>query len=116
MLTAFFDELENRLGHPLNIETTLSDITCRDAIKTFLNLKLTWPFRSAPNLHPANYFFEDRLYRNATIDYNTIGTPPSQYDPILRALNSRIESREDLDRAETVLAQILVRLSERLCI
>jgi len=111
MLAAFFAELENRLGHPLNTEAILSNINCRYAVNTFLGLKLTWPFRYNHNLHPANYFFEDRLYRNAPIDYNAIGTPPSRYDPILRALNTLITSRDDLHRAETIVDQILDRLT-----
>ena len=116
MLQAFSDQLQNRTGRSLTVETLLKDETCRQHIKAFLNLKLNWPFRTTLNLHPANYFFEDELYRNAPISYEAIGTPPSQYDAILRSLNTHIESKETLDRAEEVLERLFTKIARALSI
>ncbi|UCF94183.1 MAG: hypothetical protein JSW39_08500 [Desulfobacterales bacterium] len=114
MLTAFFEELERRLGRKLSRDDIVANEKAAEVLTQFLDLKLNWPFRPRPIVGWANYFFEDRLYVNPPINYESLGHPASKYDILLRELNSSIDSVATLHKAERVLERILGRLTEAL--
>jgi len=111
LLTAFFHQVEITTGMPLQPMALLTRQHCRSLVTDFFSLKMDWPFRPADCPSSANYFFNDHLYPKPPVNYVDIGVPPSIYDPILRALGSQFESREEYERADERIRRLIEGLA-----
>jgi hypothetical protein len=110
MLKAFFGEIKNRLGHPLEISDIIGNENREQIVREFLNLKISWQFRPRASAGPANYFFEDQLYLKPRVNYEAAGVSNSRYDAIFRELKSEFDSAGDLHSAESLLDALFDRL------
>jgi hypothetical protein len=82
---------------------------CTDIIRELMDLKPCWPYRSDPAIGWVHYFFNDRLYARAPVEYAAIGAKPSRYDRIFKELGSRFGSVKELREAEDVMEAMLKR-------
>lgn len=82
--------------------------------REMMDLKCDWPYRPDPDGGRVHYFFNDRLHVRPPVDYAVIGAEPSPYDRIFRELGSGFQSVHELQEAETVLAELLRRMSSTL--
>ncbi len=110
MIDNFFSELSKISGKPLDANLFRRNDDALGAVREFMRLKLSWPFRKKNGFHPAHYFFNDRLYVSPEIDYAALGVAPSKYDAIFRGLKSEFESKDALKNAESAISGILERL------
>jgi len=110
MLTAFFAEIEKRLGRSLRREDIIGNQSRAEIVREFLSLKICWNFRARMNAGPANYFFEDQLYLKPRVNYEAVGVSTSRYDSIFRELRSCFDSAEAFHRAESLLDRLFERL------
>jgi hypothetical protein len=110
LLSAFFGEIEKRLGRPLAAADILSQANSRKAVLEFLSLKLNWRFRAPGAKGPGNYFFNDGLHPKPTVDYARLGVAPSALDPILRELSSGFDEPAALHRAERLIESLCDRI------
>ena len=110
MVESFFQAVERRLQRPLKEKDFSGNQASVETLRAFLKLKLDWPYRSSTCKGPANYFFKDPKYAPPAIQYESIGEAPSRYDPILRALNTVIDSGDDLRNAEDAIKKRIERL------
>ena len=110
LLSAFFGEIEKRLGHALSMADILAQANSRQAVLEFLTLKQNWPYRVPDGKGPANYFFNDDLYPKPPVDYVRLGVTPSALDPILRELSSAFDLPAALHRAETLMESLFDRI------
>lgn len=107
MLAAFFSLIETRLSGELDDQMVSENPGFLQAVRAFFDLKSTWPFRPRPFNRHANYFFNDGLYPRTPVDYERLKTDPSPMDPIFTALGSEFSTRQDLESAENLVAQII---------
>ena len=112
MLNAFFQELENRLNRPLNLDDLNGSDRGLELVREFLNLKISWPFRSSSAAGPVHYFFKDPGHNRPSLDYGKLGTAPSKFDILLVELESEFASVDAMNRAETILDDLLNRIVE----
>ncbi len=110
MIENFFSELAKDLKKPLDAKLFHENEAALEPVRTFMRLKLSWPFRKKVGFHPANYFFNDRLYAAPEIGYTALDVAPSKYDAIFRGLKSEFESKEELKEAESIVSGILESL------
>ena len=113
LINAFLSETENRIGR----KTEEADI-CRNpdvasAVREFINLKITWPFRPQPST-PANYFFKDRLYEKMKTDYAGINheSVSSCHDTIFREFSSSFKSDEEVRKAGMIIESLWKRFEK----
>ena len=112
LLAAFFEELEHRIGRPVN-EADFSDGTGAALhLRTFAALKLNWPFRRKDAPGVCNYFFEDGQYQRPQVGRTAGNTHAPRFARILRELDSGFESAADLHRAEELIDAIFERIGE----
>jgi hypothetical protein len=84
---------------------------CTDNIRELMDLKRSWPYRSDPAIGLIHYFFNDKLYSRAPVDYAAIGAEPSPYDRIFQELGSEFGSIKGLREAEAAVAELLSLMS-----
>ena len=110
MLAAFFEELESRIGRPIN-ESDFSDCTGTSLLfRTFAALKLSWPFRRKGVPGVCNYFFEDGQYLRTAGERSAGEIPASPFETILRELDSGFSSAGELHDANKQLEDIFRRI------
>jgi len=109
MLKTFFQEVERRLNGPIRRQRVLGSEECLKAFREFLELKARWAFKPDACKVLGNYFFEDKLYAQPSINYKALGETTSRYDNILRALASRFDSVSQLREAEALLDGLIDR-------
>lgn len=110
MIVNFFSEIAKDSKKHLDANEFCQNEKALESVREFMRLKLSWPFRKKNGFHPANYFFNDRLYPPPEIDYSHLDTEPSNYDAIFRGLKSEFESKDSLRDAESIIFGILDRL------
>jgi hypothetical protein len=84
---------------------------CTDTIRELMDLKRCWPYRPDTATGLIHYFFNDKLYTRAPVDYAAIGTEPSPYDRIFQELGSGFGSIKELHKAESIITGLLNRIS-----
>ncbi len=109
MIVNFFSEIEKRMQKTLdesfsNIETGLKEL-----LAEFFRIKTDWPYRDEGRWHPANYFFNDRIYRPNHIDYDALNTAKSRYDAMFKALHSVFKTQDALAEAEASIDNLIDR-------
>ena len=107
MLACFFSATESRLNRKLAPHDVSSRPDWRKALNGFFQLKADWPFRSPDAPGPANYFFEDGLYRCPEVRYPDDSPRKSPFDAIFRSLRSSFDSRSELMAAEKIIENLL---------
>lgn len=80
-----------------------------DIMRELMDLKRNWPYRPDPACGLIHYFFNDRLYARAPVDYAAIGTEASSYDRIFQELGSGFDSVKALREAEAIVEALLKR-------
>ena len=109
-----FQELERRLDRRIQAsDFSIGSETTR-CLRTFANLKISWPYRrrNAPGI--CNYFFEDGQYTRPEL-----GPPPgnavtSPFDTIFEELDSGFTSRSERKQAEQILESLFKRMIQAL--
>ena len=107
LLACFFNEVEHRLGRQLQPGDFLGRPDWRAALDRFFSLKMEWPFRPGEAPGPANYFFEDGLYRCPPVSYPEGRAVMSPFNDIFRSLRSSFHSHADLQEAEHIIERLL---------
>lgn len=110
LLTGFFEELEKRIGRPIEAAdfTIASEAAAR--FREFAELKMSWPFRRRDAPGPCNYFFENGEYPRPSVQRSGINIPLSRYENIFRELDSGFSVLGDQQQAERLLDLLFDRL------
>lgn len=103
---ALFDEIRQQSGDDPQWYLLLKETSLSGFRKALLTLKLTWPYRD-PDKSLCHYLFNDGEHQRSAIDYARLKAAPSRFDTILRELDSRFESVQELKGAEALLSQTL---------
>jgi hypothetical protein len=110
LLSAFFGEVERRLGRPLPADPGELRPEAAAAVAAFLRLKLEWPFRGPGWKGPAHYIFNDGLHPRPAVDYARLGASPSPHDAVLRELETCPRSAPELEEAERRIERLIARM------
>jgi hypothetical protein len=113
LVQAFLDTAK-QAGSRLEGPEALDPEQGMDIVRELMDVKRYWPYRCDSAAGRIHYFFNDRLYARAQVDYRTIGSEPSAYDRIFQELGSRFGSIADLHSAEAVVEDLLNRMSSTL--
>lgn len=113
LINAFLSETENRIRRKTDEKDIYRNPGFTCAVREFINLKLTWPFRPS-SVTPANYFFKDRLYERKAVDYAGINSEPvsSLYDAIFREFGSCFKSDGEVRKAEMMIESLWEKLEK----
>jgi hypothetical protein len=106
MLDAFFDQVERRLGRPMDELGPEQRHRASAHIRAFLAIKSTWPFRDPALSRPANFFFNKKEYQPPAIDFQSLGAEESTWAAVLTGLWSALPNLPALFAAETFLDQM----------
>ncbi len=113
LLSALFEAAETGLGRALEPADFDGRPDAIEALRDIIRLKARWPARRTPLCHP---LFDDPPPDGRPIDYPALGRIGSPWDTVLRELNARIDTPEDLADAEARLSatvDALVRALEK---
>ena len=109
LLTAYFKEIENRLGRPVAVSDYTRHSEAARAFKDFADLKSTWVFRRHDAPGPCNFFFENGLYRRPAVFRAAPDIRLSPYEHILIELDTGFSSGEEVDAADQLLDELFRR-------
>lgn len=109
LVTAYFKEMESRLGRPITVSDYTRNIAAMQAFREFAELKIKWPYRRDDCPGPCNYFFENNLYSRPAVFRKTLNIPPSHYEKIFRELDAGFSSEKEIAAAEQVLDDLFVK-------
>lgn len=110
LLTAFFREVENRIGRPVIPADFAKGSGAAELLCEFAGLKTGWPFRRKNASGPCNYFFENGEYPRLPVQRLGENIPLSRYEDTLRELDSGFSSARELQAAEALLDRLFNRL------
>jgi hypothetical protein len=99
LVKSFFSLAAERIGAGPSL-SVISRPAVRRALKDFLSLKVSWPYRTKDEGRFGKYCLAEDEYREARIPYEDIGCRKSRYDAIFLSLASEFSSAEDLREAE----------------
>ena len=106
LVTAYFKEVESRIGRKVALSDFTQNVEAMDALKKFTTLKSTWPYRRANSSGPCNFFFENGLYPRPDVYRAKPDIRLSNYEDILRNLDSGFSSENELVAAEQLLENL----------
>lgn len=112
LLTAFFVELEKRIGRPVSASDFAPPSKAAALFREFAGLKSTWPYRRLRAPGACNYFFENGQYPRPPVHRSDAGIRMSPYETILKELDSGFASADDLYAAESLLDRLFSQLTE----
>lgn len=112
LVTAYFREVESRLGRPVTVDDFTQNIGAMNAIREFAELKCTWPYRRDDSPAPCNFFFENGLYPRPDVFRRTPEIRLSPYEKILRELDSGFSSVKEITEAEKLLEDLFIRTAQ----
>lgn len=98
-VSSYFEWIEEASGKALIPSQVLAHDPFISAVREFMALKQTWPYRENHDNRLGNYFFKDDLYPRAIIDYPSFGLPVPRSDLILRTLGTSCTDCETLNDA-----------------
>ncbi len=99
---SFFALAAERIGAEPSL-SVISRQAVRRAVKDFLSLKVSWPYRTDDEGRFGKYCLAEDEYREARIPYEDIGCRKSRYDAIFLSLASDFSSAEELRAAERLI-------------
>lgn len=114
LLAAFFKELENRIGRPIDTADFSRGTDTVPLLRAFAALKLNWPFRRNDAPGVCNYFFEDGLYRRPQAGRTTGIRLDSPFETIFQELDSEFSSTAALRKAEERIGELFERIVQPL--
>jgi len=79
----------------------------RKAAQEFFSLKVNWDFRGQEEGRFGKYCLAEDEYREARIDYDSLGVACSRYDAIFLSLESTFSNVQELLEAEGIIDQRL---------
>ena len=106
LLTAFFEELEDRIGRPINASDFADRTGTSQLFRDFAGLKVDWPFRRNGAPGAVNYFFEDGQYLRPPVRQIVKGAFASPFARMIKELDSDFSSISDLRQAEACIENI----------
>lgn len=109
LVTAYFKELESRLGRHITVGDYLQNIGAIEAFREFAELKCEWPYRRKDSPGPCNFFLENGLYPRPDVFYATSDLRPSSYEKILRELDSGFSSKKEIAEAGQLLDRLFLK-------
>ena len=109
LLTAYFKEVESRLGRHITVSDYTQNIQAMDAFREFAELKSKWPYRWQESAGPCNFFFENGLYPRPDVFRRTPDIRPSSYEKILRELDTGFSSENEIAEAEQLLDALFLK-------
>ncbi|MCI0473632.1 MAG: hypothetical protein L0Y76_08635 [Ignavibacteria bacterium] len=111
LIKAFLSGTENRIRRETDEENITLAPDFMSAVREFINLKTSWPFRPE-SFTPANYFFKDGLYEKMKVDYGGMNPESfsSCHDTIFREFGSYFKSEKEVREAETIIESLWKRL------
>ncbi len=114
LVTAYFKEMEIRIGRPIAVSDYTQNIRARDAFREFAELKSKWPYRRDNCSGPCNFFLENGLYSRPGVLRKTLDIPPSSYETILKELDSGFSSAKEIVAAEQFLGDLFLKTERAL--
>lgn len=109
LLTAYFEEMESRLGRPITVSDYTQNIEATNAFREFTELKAKWPYRREDSPAPCNFFFENGLYPRPEVFRETPDIRLSPYEKILRELDAGFSSAKEIEAADHLLDNLFLR-------
>ncbi len=109
LVTAYFKEIEFRLGRNIAVSDYTQDIEATHAFREFAELKSKWPYRREDSPGPCNFFFENGLYPRPDVIRNTPDIPQSSYETIFRELDSGFSSPKEIVAADQLLDKLFLK-------
>ena len=109
LLTAYFREVEFRLGRPIEAADYKGNLAASSAFMEFARLKSNWPYQRNDSPAPCNFFFENGLYPRPGVFPTTPDIGPSHYENILRELDAGFSSAKELAAAEQLLDELFLK-------
>ncbi len=109
LVTAYFKEVESRLGRHITLSDFTQNIRATDAFREFAELKSKWPYRRDDSPGPCNFFFENGLYPRPGVFRATPDIRLTSYENILRELDSAFSSVKELEAAKQLLDDLFLK-------
>ena len=109
LLTAYFKEIEFRLGRQVVVSDYVNNIKAANALNEFAELKANWPYRRDDCPGPCNFFFENGLYPRPDFFHTIPAGWPTSYKEIFRELDSDFSSEKDLIEGCRLLDNLFVK-------
>lgn len=109
LVTAYFKEVESRIGRNVAVSDYTQNIEAMDALKRFAEFKSIWPYRRDNASGPCNFFFENGLYPRPDVFRSSPDIRLSGYEDIFRELDSGFSSAKELAAAEQLLNSLFVK-------
>lgn len=114
LVTAYFKEVEARLGRGVGVGDYAQNIQAKHALRQFVDLKSTWPYKRPDAPGPCNFFFENGLYPRPDVFRATPGIRLSPYESILRELDSGFSSEREIELADQLLLALFLQAEQAL--
>jgi len=115
LVTAYFKEVESRLGRHIVVSDYAENIEAADAFREFAELKSQWPYRRDDFPGPCNYFFENGLYPRPSVFRKTPDIGLSSYENILKELDAGFSSAKEIAAADQLLDELFLKTERALC-
>jgi hypothetical protein len=109
LVTAYFKEVESRLGRHIAVSDYTQNIGATDAFREFAELKSKWPYRRYDSPGPCNFFFENGLYPRPGVFRTTPDIRLSPYEKILRELDAGFSSAKEIAAADQLLDDLFLK-------
>ncbi|HPR55820.1 MAG TPA: hypothetical protein PLT09_09730 [Deltaproteobacteria bacterium] len=103
----FFHIIQNRVGETLDAGKVENRPALLETVRRYCGLKTAWPFRDTMRPRFGKYYFVGEEYDIARIDYGALGAEPSPYDAIFASLSSHFQNKDELDRANLVVHDLI---------
>lgn len=103
----FFTIVQNILGEEIAPEAVKASPILREILHRYFSLKITWPFRDVSRPRFGKYYFLGEEYDIDRINYERLGAPVPLYDPIFLSLSSSFGTKDELDRADTTIDNLI---------
>jgi hypothetical protein len=114
LVTAYFKEVETRLGRCISVGDYTRNIHAASAFKEFAKLKSKWPYRRPDAPGPCNFFFENGEYPRPVVFRATPDIRLSPYEGILMELDSGFTSEEEIEAADQLLDDLFLKAERAL--
>ncbi len=109
LLTAYFKEVEFRLGRPITVTDYTQNIEAAVAFREFAELKSTWPYGRNDSPGPCNFFFENGLYPRPGVSRTTPDIGPSSFEKIHSELDAGFSTAKEIAAADRLLEDLFVK-------